>query len=133
MPLMTKEAAKRLSALQLAFMGDTVCDLLTRTNLMFRDIKVKDMHTCATKIVNARAQAAALESVKHLLDEDEADVVRRARNAHLGHNVPHAASREEYLDATGYEALMGYLYLTGQMRRAQLLYELSLIKEKSNA
>ena len=77
MPLMTKEAARRLSALQLAFMGDTVCDLLTRTNLMFRDIKVKDMHVCATQVVNARAQAAALQSVRHLLDEDEADELER--------------------------------------------------------
>lgn len=129
MPLMTKEAAKRLSALQLAFMGDTVCDLLTRTGLMFRDLKVKEMHASATKIVNAQAQAAALASIRHLLDDDEADIVRRARNAQIGHNVPHAATREEYMDATGFEALLGYLYLTGQMRRAQMLFELSLIKE----
>lgn len=129
MPLMTKQAARQMNALQLAYMGDTVCDLLTRTELMFTDIHVKQMHVRATQIVNARSQAKALGAVRHLLDEDEADIVRRARNAHLGHKIPHAASREEYLDATGYEALMGYLYLTGQMKRAQLLYKLSLIKE----
>lgn len=129
MPLMSKQQARQLSALQLAFMGDTVCDLLTRTNLMFEKRHVKDMHDEATHIVNARAQAKALNAIRHLLADDEMDVVRRARNAHLGHNVPQAATREEYLDATGYEALLGYLYLTGQMRRAQALYKLSLIKE----
>lgn len=129
MPLMTKQEARQLSALQLAFMGDTVCDLLTRTSLMFERRHVKDMHGEATRVVNARAQAKALAAIRHLLEEDEVDIVRRARNVHLGHNIPQAASREEYLDATGYEALLGYLYLTGQMHRAQMLYKLSLIKE----
>ena len=129
MALMTKTAAKRLNALQLAYMGDTVFDLLARTDLMFTDLHVKEMHGKVTQIVNAKAQANALNAIRHLLDEDECDIVRRARNVHLGHNIPHAASREEYLDATGFEALMGYLYLTGQMHRAQMLYKLSLIKE----
>ena len=125
MPLMTKQAARQLSALQLAYMGDTVCDLLTRTDLMFTNLHVKEMHTKATHYVNARSQAAALASIRHLLDEDECDIVRRARNAHLGHNIPHAASREEYLDATGFEALMGYLYLTGQLERLRELFMLT--------
>lgn len=129
MPLMTKQQAKQLSALQLAYMGDTVFDLLARTDLMFTDLHVKEMHSRTTQIVNARSQAKALSSIRHLLDDDEKDIIRRARNVHLGHNIPQAASREEYLDATGYEALMGYLYLSGQMQRAQMLYKLSLIKE----
>lgn len=129
MPLMTKSAARQLNALQLAYMGDTIFDLLARTDLMFTDLHVKDMHGKVTEVVNARSQARALQAIRHLLDEDECDIVRRARNVRLGHNIPHAASREEYLDATGYEALMGYLYLTGQMKRAQMLYKLSLIKE----
>ena len=129
MPLMTKAAARQLNALQLAYMGDTIFDLLARTELMFTDLHVKQMHGKVTEVVNARAQSRGLQAIHHLLDEDECDIVRRARNAHLGHNIPHAATREEYLNATGYEALMGYLYLTGQMNRAQMLYKLSLIKE----
>ena len=129
MPLMTEQAARQLSALQLAFIGDTVCDLIVRTNLIFDGEHVKDMHMRATQIVNARAQSKALNSIRHLLFDHESDIIRRARNAHLKHSIPHAASREEYLDATGYEALMGYLYLTGQMKRAQMLFQLSLIKE----
>ena len=129
MPLMSDQDARQLSALQLAFIGDTVFDLLTRTRLIFDGSKVKDMHFNATQIVNARAQSKALESIRHLLEEDEKDIIRRARNAHLQHKIPHAATREEYLNATGYEALMGYLYLTGRMHRAQTLFQLSLIKE----
>ena len=129
MPLMSKEQAGQLNALQLAFIGDTVCDLIARTNLMFSGLPVKEMHAGATRMVNARAQAAQLEAIQHLLDAEENAIIQRARNAHPGHSIPQAASREEYLKATGFEALMGYLYLTGQMVRAQKLFELSRIKE----
>ncbi|MBQ9300823.1 MAG: ribonuclease III [Clostridia bacterium] len=126
---MSKQRAYGLPALQLAFIGDTVCDLLARTELMFSDLSVRDMHRSATSVVNARAQADQLAKIRHLLDADETDIVHRARNAHPGHTVPQAASREEYMAATGFEALMGYLYLTGQMLRAQKLFQLSKIKE----
>ena len=125
--LMTKERAYRLPALQLAFVGDTVCDLLTRTELMFSDCPVKEMHARAASVVNARSQADQLQRIAHLLDGMENDIVQRARNAHPGHTVPHAATREEYMKATAFEALMGYLYLSGQMSRAQTLYHLSKI------
>ena len=129
MALMTKEAAYRLPALQLAFIGDTVCDLMTRTALMFSGAPIKTMHAEATKVVNARAQAQQLQRIAHLLEDEEKEIVLRARNAHPGHAVPQAATREEYMKATAFEALMGYLYLTGQMGRAQRLYQLSQIKE----
>ena len=77
--------------------------------------------------MNARSQADQLQRIAHLLDGMENDIVQRARNAHPGHTVPHAATREEYMKATAFEALMGYLYLSGQMSRAQTLYHLSKI------
>ncbi len=129
MPLMNEQRARQLSALQLAFMGDTVCDLLARTDLMFADYPVREMHARKVDAVNARAQAAQLDAVYHLLTQEERDIVQRARNTRLSHGVPQAASREEYLKATAYEAVMGYLYLTGQMRRAQALFQLGRIKE----
>ncbi|MBQ7454820.1 MAG: Mini-ribonuclease 3 [Clostridia bacterium] len=130
---MTKEQARLLPPLKLAFIGDTVCDLIVRTRLMFTDAGVSALHTRATATVNARAQAAQLDAVLHLLDEDEHDIVRRARNAHPGRAIPQHATREEYMKATGFEALMGYLYLTGQTRRAQTLFELGCLKENENA
>ena len=120
MPLMTQQQARQLSALQLAFMGDTVCDLLTRSELMFTTLPVKQMHQNATQIVNARAQAAQLQAVRHLLTQEELDIVQRARNVHIGHHAPQSA-------ATGFEALMGYLFLTGQMNRAQMLFRLGRV------
>ena len=129
MPLMDKQAAYQLPALRLAFIGDTICDLLVRTELMFSDCPVREMHARAASVVNARSQADQLQRIAHLLDGMENDIVQRARNAHPGHTVPHAATREEYMKATAFEALMGYLYLTGQMRRAQTLFQLSRVKE----
>lgn len=129
MPLMDKQAAYQLPALRLAFIGDTICDLLVRTELMFSSASIKEMHARTTGTVNAVSQAAMLDAIQHLLTEDEADIVKRARNSHPGHSIPQAASREEYMKATAFEALMGYLYLTGQMRRAQTLFQLSRVKE----
>ena len=129
MALMTRQQAYRLPALKLAFVGDTVCDLLIRTELMFRDDPVRETHRSATQVVNARAQASQLDAVDHLLNTDERDVVQRARNAHPAHSLPQAASREEYMKATAFKALMGYLYLSGQMRRAQTLFQLGRVKE----
>lgn len=129
MPLMDKQAAYQLPALQLAFIGDTVCDLLVRTELVLSPGVVREMHTRAAATVNARFQAGQLDRIAHLLEAEEIDIVRRARNAHPGHSIPQAATREEYMKATAFEALMGYLYLTGDMRRAQRLYHLSRIKE----
>ncbi|MBQ9198385.1 MAG: ribonuclease III [Clostridia bacterium] len=126
---MSKQQAGRLSALRLAYVGDTVCDLMIRTDMMFSDLPIRDMHKSASAVVNARAQAEQLSRVFHLLEEDERQIVQRARNSHPGHSIPQAASREEYMAATGFEALMGYLYLTGQMLRAQMLFRLSIIKE----
>lgn len=130
MPLMTKEQARQLNALQLAFIGDTVCDLIARTHLMYSGLPVKSMHGRAAGVVNARAQAQQLDAVAHLLDETENAIVQRARNAHPDHSIPRNATREEYLKATAFEAVMGYLYLTGQMLRAQKLFSLSRIEKE---
>ena len=124
---MEKQAAYQLPALRLAFIGDTICDLLVRTELMFSSASIKEMHARAASVVNARSQADQLQRIAHLLDGMENDIVQRARNAHPGHTVPHAATREEYMKATAFEALMGYLYLSGQVSRAQTLYHLSKI------
>ena len=68
-----------------------------------------------------------LQAVRHLLTQEELDIVQRARNAHIGHHAPQSATPEEYLTATGFEALMGYLFLTGQMNRAQMLFRLGRV------
>lgn len=129
MALMTEQRASLMSPLQLAFMGDSVCDMIARTELMFTDYRVKDMHAQKVARVNAKAQAKQLDAIMHMLTEAELAIVKRARNTRLSHTIPQAASREEYLKATGFEALIGYLYLIGQIDRARELFDLGLAKE----
>ena len=129
MPLMNREQALRLPALKLAFVGDTVCDLMVRTQQCFSLVPVREMHKEASSLVNAGAQANQLDAIMHLLDEEEKQLVQRARNVRLHHTVPPAFTKEEYLKATAYEALMGYLFLTGRMHRAQKLFSLGCVKE----
>lgn len=125
-PKLPPVKARQLSPLQLAYIGDSVHALLVRTYLIGVDLRVKDMHLCANKAVNAVSQAKALQNILPLLTEDELAIVKRGRNAHPHHNAPKSASTGEYAGATGLEALLGYLYLIGAMDRieslAQYLY-----------
>lgn len=119
---MTPEQARLLSPLQLAFVGDAVHALMVRQRAVARDLKVHDLHLLATRAVNAVSQARAMQAVLPLLTEEERDIALRGRNAHAHHGAPRAATPQEYAWSTGLEALLGYLYLTGQTDR---LYALS--------
>ena len=116
-PRMTAEEARLLSPLQLAFVGDAVHALVVRTEALKKGLKVHDLHLLSTRAVNAVSQARALQRVTPLLTEEEAEIARRGRNAHAHHGAPRAASPQEYAWATGLEALLGYLFLTGQTDR----------------
>ena len=119
---MTEREAQMISPLRLAYIGDAVYDLYVRTELVFQGGKAHAMHRDAIKSVNAAAQAHALSWVQPLLTETEADVVRRGRNAHPRHAVPKRADPADYSYATGLEALLGFLYLTGRTERLLELY-----------
>lgn len=114
---LTEREALMLSPLRLAYIGDAVHDLYVRTALVFQGGKAGAMHRDAIRHVNAAAQSGALARIAEDLTETEADVVRRGRNAHAHHNVPKRADPADYKQATGLEALLGFLYLTGQEER----------------
>ena len=120
-PDLTPEEARMLSPLQLAYVGDSVHALLARTRLLQENLLVRDMHRAANEAVSAVSQARELQRILPLLSEEEAAVVRRGRNAHPHHSAPKSASVGEYAEATGLEALLGYLYLTGQSGRIREL------------
>lgn len=120
-PLSEREALM-LGPIRLAYAGDVVHELLVRTELVLAGGNARAMHRDAVKSVNAEAQAQALGRVKDLLDETETDVVRRGRNAHPNHAAPRRADPADYKQATGLEALLGFLYLTGRMERLSSLY-----------
>ena len=91
-------------SLQLAFVGDTVYDLFVRERLVRGGGRMDDLHRAAVRYVCAAAQSEALARVEPLLTEEEAAVVRRARNARQ--TPPRHASIAEYHRATALEALI---------------------------
>lgn len=116
-PPLSRADAQAYNALQLAFIGDCVYSLMVRLHTLREGKGVKAMHQRTTVMVNAAAQAKALEWVLDCLDEEERDIVRRGRNAHSRHQAPKSASTAQYCASTGFEALIGYHYLTGQTER----------------
>ncbi len=109
------------SSLSLAYLGDAVYELMVRSLLVSGgNAPVKDLHKKATKYVNAGAQAAMARKITPLLTEEEEAVMRRGRNAHPPSVAKHA-SVSDYRHATGFESLIGYLYLSGQMDRLSFL------------
>lgn len=111
-----------LSPLTLAFVGDTVFDLLTRTDLVCEANRpVNALHTMASKKVCAASQAESMKKILPTLTEDETAVFKRGRNAHTG-GIPKHASSADYHYATGLESLFGWLYLKGETDRIKELY-----------
>lgn len=114
------EDAERLSPLVLAFVGDTVYDLFVRTMLVSStSAGVDKLHKSATGYVRCCAQAESYKLIEGMLSEKELSVFKRGRNAKS--HPPKNADVGQYHNATGLEALVGYLFLSGQSDR---LYEL---------
>lgn len=111
-----------MSMLALAHIGDGVYELLTRTKLCTEGFRsAAKLHFKTVSLVNAKAQAAAVEKLLPLLTEDETAVFKRGRNAKVN-SVPQKATVGEYHAATGLEALFGWLYLQGKTQRINELY-----------
>lgn len=102
---------KTYSPLTLAFVGDCVFDLVIRTILVEEGNRATEvLHKHKSKIVKAGSQALMAEKLVDFYTEEEADVYRRGRNA-KSYSSAKNASISDYRKATGFEALLGYLYL----------------------
>ncbi|HIV02455.1 MAG TPA: ribonuclease III [Candidatus Aphodoplasma excrementigallinarum] len=111
--------------LALAFVGDGVYELYVRTRLMRAgSLQANKLHRLATQYVKAGAQAASVRAILDKLSEEEGAVYRRGRNAKSA-TVPKNADVAEYRMATGFEALLGYLYLSGRAERLREIMELA--------
>ena len=120
---MTEIEALQIKPLVLAYIGDGVYELYVRNDLLrkpYRD--AHDLHQKAVPFVRAGGQADILRRLSEELTEKEADVVRRGRNAHAN-TIPKNADVQTYHLATGFEALIGFLHLTGQTERLQYILE----------
>ncbi|WP_024864841.1 Mini-ribonuclease 3 [Butyrivibrio sp. FCS014] len=112
------------SPLTLAYIGDALFDLIIRSVLVNKgNTAVNNLHKRASAIVKAPSQSAIAAAIMDDLTEEEKDIYRRGRNS-KPHTKAKNASTMEYLEATGFEAVMGYLYLSGNMDRAMELIKL---------
>lgn len=119
-----------LSPLTWAYVGDCVYELYIRTNLVNKTkLKPHKLHIETIKYVKAKAQADTLKAIESKLTEDELNIVRRARNSE-NHHLPKNADPADYMYATAFEGLIGYLYLTKQDERLKEI--LVLGTEKRN-
>ncbi|MDE6700135.1 MAG: ribonuclease III [Acetatifactor sp.] len=105
------------SPLTLAYIGDGVYDLVIRTLVVERANRPpNELHKLTSAYVKAEMQAKIIVALKDELTEEEAQVYKRGRNA-KPYTTAKNATRADYHKATGFEAVMGYLYLTGQNQR----------------
>ncbi len=119
-----------LSPLNLAFIGDTVFDLFVRERLVCEANRpVNKLHNKAASMVKASAQAKAVERIRDRLTEQEQNVIRRGRNAHVNHKAKNMSEADYHL-ATGLEALFGYLYLKGETERLGEIFEMITQEEE---
>ncbi|PHU34684.1 Mini-ribonuclease 3 [Pseudobutyrivibrio ruminis] len=105
------------SPLTLAYIGDAIFDVVVRSVLVNKgNTAVNKLHQRASSVVKAPTQARMAAALMDDFTEEEADWYRRGRNS-KPHTKAKNATTMDYLEATGFEAVMGYLYLTGDMDR----------------
>ncbi len=119
--ILSPEGARNLNPVVLAFVGDAVYSLYVREKLVRgTDFKTGMLQKLASQKVSAHGQSELTEKILPALTEEEADIFRRGRNAKKTTRSKHA-SVGEYNRSTGFEAVLGYLYLTGQYQRIDFL------------
>ena len=112
---------RQLNPLVLAYVGDAYFHLYVRTRLLsYEQSKVQALHSFSAQIVSAVWQAKAYKGIEGMLNENEKAIYRRGRNAKS--HAPRSSSVAEYHASTGFEALLGSLYLSEQEER---LYEIA--------
>ena len=119
---MDLQSARLLNPLQLAYIGDSVWEIYVRQMLVMRRLNVHHMHEECVRRVNAKAQAAYMHCIQNSLSEEELSAAQRGRNAHARHPSPRNQDPSDYADATAFETLIGFLYLTDQHERLLELF-----------
>jgi len=126
---LSRAQTMRLNPKQWAYVGDAVYDLFVRTHVMTTtDYPLPRMHRMSVARVGCKPQAAALARIEPFLNEEEADIVRRGRKLRT-HTTHPNADQGDYARATALEALIGYLYLTGQDDRLEQIMQIILQEE----
>jgi ribonuclease-3 family protein len=123
---------RSIAPLKLAYLGDAVFEIIVRTIVLdTTGGPVKNLHSKTSSLVNAASQASLAAAMQEKLNEEEAAMFRHGRNAKTSSVAKHA-DIHDYRNATGLEALFGYLYLTNQTNRAIELLKYALEKTKGD-
>lgn len=121
------DEVKLMNPLIWAYIGDNVYEMFIRMYLInTTNLKPHNLHMESIKYVKASAQAQILKNIYEDLTDEEKDIVRRGRNTQ-NHHVPKNSNVQEYMYATAFEALIGYLYLTKQNKRLKEILDKALI------
>ena len=115
MPYGTPE---EIGVIQLAWLGDSVWELHQRLKYVHFPMKSKELHLSVVNEVKAKSQSNSLSQIEHLLNDSEIDLIRRARNKTK--RVPKSSDPTIYSRATGFETLIGWLFLKDPKRLSNL-------------
>lgn len=120
----SKEEARRLNPLQLALIGDGVYEIFIRNYILAKnsELSAHKIHVQAIKYVKAKSQSIIIHMMEDALTEEELYIYKRGRNAKSA-TIPKNVDVIDYRNATGFEALIGYLYLTGNKERLNNMLE----------
>lgn len=123
----TTMEARLLNPLQLALIGDGVFEVFIRNYILTQNtgLSANKIHVRAIGYVKAKSQSEIMHNIEELLEEDELTVYKRGRNTKSA-TVPKNADVRDYRMATGFEALVGYLYLTGNKERLEFILNKSV-------
>ena len=123
----TEKEARLLNPLQLALVGDGVYELFIRNSILSNNLELSahKMHVKAIGYVKAKSQSAIMHEIEDKLTENESYIFKRGRNTKSA-TVPKNADVRDYRMATGFEALVGYLYLIGDIERLEFIFNTAL-------
>jgi len=123
----SKDEARMLNPLQLALIGDGVFEVFIRSYILTKNtsLSANKIHVKAIGYVKAKSQSCIMHQIEEYLNEEEEAVYKRGRNA-KSPTVPKNAEVRDYRMATGFEALIGYLYLIGNKERLEFIFNKSI-------
>ena len=107
-----------IGVIQLAWLGDSVWELHQRLRYVHLPLKSKELHLSVVNEVKAISQAKSLQDIEHLLNSFEIDLIRRARNK--SKRYPKSSDPLVYSKATGFETLIGWLFLKDPKRLSKI-------------
>lgn len=123
----TEKEARLLNPLQLALIGDGVYELFIRNTILSNNLELNahKIHVKAIGYVKAKSQSIIMHEIEDKLTENESYIFKRGRNAKSA-TVPKNADVRDYRMATGFEALIGYLYLIGDTERLEFIFNTAI-------